>query len=147
MIKDATDPNVFFFSFSGCYLCWNSLEVVCFVFHFSSFPFGKPSKALFCFSLSLWSASLHHLVSPKETGRLDSFAASFRLQLQARLPLMFTVPISRWAFQRWIMWELGMFLPVSPMSFLAVTVPGKIKDYWIYGKTYKRQHSANNSLS
>lgn len=46
MIKD---PNVFFCSFSRCYLCWNSLEVVCFVFRFSSFPFGKPSKALFLF--------------------------------------------------------------------------------------------------
>lgn len=111
-----------------------------FFFRFSSsFPFGKPRKAPFCFSLSLWIASLCHLVSPKEIGRLDSFTASFLLQLQVRPPVTFPVPTSGGAVQGWAMWELGMFLPVSPMSFLAGTVPGKIRDYCIHGENLQKR--------
>lgn len=108
-------------------------------FHFpSSSPFGKPRKAHFCFSLSVWIVSLHHLVSPREIGSLDNFTASFLLQLQAKPPVPFPVPISGWAVQGWAMCELGMFLPASPMSFLAAIVPGKIRDYCIQGENLQK---------
>lgn len=123
-----------FFSLSRCYLHP-------FFFHFpssSSSPFDKPRKAHVCFSLSLWIVSLHHLVNPKEIGSLDNFTASFLLQLQAKPPVSFPVPISGWAVQAWAMWELGMFLPASPMSFLAAIVPGKIRGYCIQGENLQK---------
>lgn len=36
------------------------------------------------------------------------------------------------------MWESGMFLPVSPTSFLAATVPGKIRDYCIHRENIQK---------
>ena len=126
---------MFFFWCSECYLHRN--RWVFFIFS-SSFPFGKPRKAPFCFSLSLWIAFLHLLVSPKEIGRLDNFTASFLLQLEAMPPVTFPVPTSGWTVQWWAMWDLGTFLPVSPMSFLAATIPGKIRPYCIHGENLQR---------
>lgn len=31
-----------------------------------------------------------------------------------------------------------MFLPVSPMSFLEATIPGKIRDYYIHGENLQK---------
>ena len=108
-------------------------------FHFSSsFPSGKLRKAPFCFSLSLWIASLHPSVSPEEIGRLHNFIGSFLLQLQARCPATFPVPVSGWAVQGQAMWKLGMCLPVNPKSFLAATISGKIRDYCIHRENLQK---------
>lgn len=117
-------------------------------FHFSSpCPFGKLRKASLCFSPSLQIASLHHLVSPEESGSLDNFTASFLLQLQARPPVTVPVPNSRWAAQGRAMWELGTFLPVSPVSFWQPQSLARSEIIASTGKTYKSQHLAENSLS